>query len=320
MVASEKRRYWVVSPNVRYNEKTVSEWRQASVMGHAAFMGWRPEPGHGTIGHKFAYEIQPDDIILIARRHRGEPEIVGFGVVRGKFRTRLPGVKIPDERFASLRKLEPFVPQSRAPKNLNLMDALGHTMALAKLHPDRNEAHARVCRWMERKLKKSGNSEVSRASENKIKPRKVAESDSARIAAPPGNHQLDYNVRTKRQIIKAQKIEAKLVENYRIWLKQQDRILQSVKYKNLQCDGFEEERNNLIEAKSSTSREHIRMAVGQLLDYGFQGRKKFGRTSMAILVPQKPRDDIEDWLASLKISVIWSEKQSFLDNANGKFT
>src|SRR5688572_13678087 len=34
------RSYWVVSPNVKNNERTVSDWRQASVREHAAFMGW----------------------------------------------------------------------------------------------------------------------------------------------------------------------------------------------------------------------------------------------------------------------------------------
>lgn len=320
MAASEGRRYWVVSPNVRYNEKTVSEWRQASVLGHAAFMGWQPNDNRHRLGHKFAYEIQPNDVILIARRHRSEPDIVGFGVVRGKFKKRLPGVKIPDERFASLRKLEPFIPQSRAPANLGLIDALGHTMALARLHPNRNKAHARVCKWMERQLAKKGNPTPDKRSDEKITPRQQPDPQDPRIAAPLGNHQLDYDVRTRRQVIRAQKIEAKLLERYRIWLEQQDRKLQTAKYGKLQCDGFEEKRGNLIEAKSSTSREHSRMAVGQLLDYGFQGRKKFGHASMAILVPHKPQQDVEEWLGSLTISLIWREKRSFLDNANGKFT
>ena len=62
------------------------------------------------------------------------------------------------------------------------------------------------------------------------------------------------------------------------------------------------------------------MAVGQLLDYAFQGKEKLGEPNKAILLPKKPDNNIEKWLLSLKISVIWREKRFFLDNANGQFS
>jgi hypothetical protein len=136
----------------------------------------------------------------------------------------------------------------------------------------------------------------------------------------PENHQLDFNVQTRARVIKAKKIEAGLLADYRRWLEQQDRVLSAIKYRALQCDAYEQDRQNLIEAKGSASREHIRMAVGQLLDYAFQGCKKFGEPHKAILLPSEPRSDIVDWLDSLKIKVIWREKKLFLDNANGLFT
>ena len=49
-----------------------------------------------------------------------------------------------------------------------------------------------------------------------------------------------------------------------------------LKREGLCCDRFEKKRHNLIEAKSSTKREYIRMAVGQLLDYAYQF-EKFGK-------------------------------------------
>jgi hypothetical protein len=39
-----------------------------------------------------------------------------------------------------------------------------------------------------------------------------------------------------------------------------------------------ENRKNLIEAKASDNRENIRMAVGQLLDYAYQGKGKCEKT------------------------------------------
>jgi hypothetical protein len=117
-----------------------------------------------------------------------------------------------------------------------------------------------------------------------------------------------------------QKIEDKLLHEYADWLDKQHRKLSAAKYKLLRCDGYEKKRQNLIEAKSTIRREHIRMAVGQLLDYSFQGRKKFGDSNMAVLLPKKPDSDIEEWLRSLKIAIVWRDGKSFYDNANGQFS
>jgi hypothetical protein len=136
----------------------------------------------------------------------------------------------------------------------------------------------------------------------------------------PESHQLDYKVQTTARTLMAKRIEADLLERYRCWLKRQDRKLSLAKYGQLQCDGYEVGSRNLIEAKASTSREHVRMAVGQLLDYAFQGRAKFGNPNQAILLPERPKQDIEQWLNDLNISVIWRQGKSFADNANGQFT
>jgi len=63
-----------------------------------------------------------------------------------------------------------------------------------------------------------------------------------------------------------------------------------------------------------------RMAVGQLLDYAFQIRKKFAHVNMAVLLPSVPDWHAVDWLAKLKIAVIWRENCAFLDNVKGKFS
>lgn len=101
---------------------------------------------------------------------------------------------------------------------------------------------------------------------------------------------------------------------------QQDRKLSLARYGRLRCDAYEVGRQNLIEAKASASREHVRMAVAQLLDYAFQGRSKFRDPKKAILVPEKVSPDVEEWLNHLNIGIIWREGKSFLDNSNGQFT
>jgi hypothetical protein len=65
----------------------------------------------------------------------------------------------------------------------------------------------------------------------------------------------------------------------------------------------------LVEAKGTVSREAIRMAVGQLLDYA---RFAPSGTSLAILVPERPREDLCDLAASLSIGIIFpSSKGQF---------
>jgi hypothetical protein len=310
-----KRSYWVVSPNVRNNEATVPDWKQASLVGHAAFMGWKPDDrGHKGIGFRFAHVIKSGDIILIARRHKHRPDIVGFGVVNGNYKTRLRSIKTP-QSFGSLRRLSPFIPWSAIPPGIPFLSAVRHTAALARLHPRSNEAHQQLCKWLDLELAKQNPS--NGASENSSNEQE--QSRDAILADPRKNDQFDYEYRAKSEIKKARKREAELMQGYRLWLKQRQREIQIAKYGKLECDGFEKARNNLIEAKSSAKREYIRMAVGQLLDYAFQGSKKFGSPHMAILVPEKPRSDIEKWLTDLKISLIWLEKGIFQDNADGKF-
>ncbi len=137
---ANERRYWVVSPNVRYNEATVGEWREKSVRECAAFMGYSPDDyNHNQIGPKFAGAtkrgIMPNDVVIIARRHNGDPEIVGFGVVCGEYEKLKEG--------GSLRRLFPFIPWSRPPSGIPLKDVL-HIKALFQLRPEQNGAHEKV--------------------------------------------------------------------------------------------------------------------------------------------------------------------------------
>jgi phospholipase D-like protein len=158
-----KRHYWVVSPNVKNNPKTVDEWKKASVRRHAAFMGWDPKkPGH-PMGPKFAGRtkkgiegITRDDVILIARRHHGEPDIVGFGLARDKYAmTKLKGFKPPRNVYpGSLRILLPFKGCNEPPRGIPLLDVLPQNKALVQLHPERNDAHKKVCDWLDQHLRK----------------------------------------------------------------------------------------------------------------------------------------------------------------------
>jgi hypothetical protein len=309
---AKNRRFWVVSPNVRNDNHTVGEWRRLSVAWHAAFMAYRPDDhDHKESGYKFAHIIRPNDVLLIARRFERHPEIVGFGIVKGRFKKNLKGLRTP-EKFGSLRRLWPFRHVTSTPKNLPIMDALSQTTALRELHPNWYPSHRSICKWMEERL-------FEKARTNS-RPSTISSTTSTRIVTLPHEHELEFQVRTKRNIRTARKIEAALVGRYREWLRDGDHTLAIVRYKNFRCDAYEKERGNLIEAKSSSSREYIRMAVGQLLDYSYLGRQFLGNPNMAILLPERPDLEALDWVSESDISFVWEERGTFVDNKNGRFT
>jgi len=83
------------------------------------------------------------------------------------------------------------------------------------------------------------------------------------------------------------------------------------------CDVFLPEKNALIEAKSSDSREVIRMAVGQLFDYQFL---EMADRKLAVLLPYSPAQEIRELLDGLGIGVIWPVGEGFRDSHHGAFT
>lgn len=69
------------------------------------------------------------------------------------------------------------------------------------------------------------------------------------------------------------------------------------------CSGRCTLRSSLVEAKGSVTRDAIRQAVGQLLDYG----RFVDAATYAVLVPSRPREDLLAYLAAARISVIFPE-------------
>lgn len=122
---------------------------------------------------------------------------------------------------------------------------------------------------------------------------------------------------------KAVRREQKLVLAYKRYIEAKGsttirfRIQPTAEAKPLLSDLYDETRQNLIEAKGTGSREAIRMAIGQLADYG---RFTPQGTRQAVLLPEEPRGDLRDLLASQGISCVWQTNNGFGDNARGRFT
>ncbi len=307
---SESRSFWVVSPNVRFNRVTEPRWHDAILRLRSAFMGWGSEDkDHSGIGYKFAHLIKPGDIILVARRYHGRPDLVGVGVVYGKFERFRKSLNTPQD-FGSRRRLKPFKPLSRAPRNIPILSVLGHIKALRQIHPESSEDQRRVCNWFLTLLSLPPISADQTRSYSSV--------DT--LLKDLRLNELEYKVQLREAVATAKRREAKLVLAYQRWLERQGRVLHIAKYGRLNCDAFEKSRNNLIEAKRGSARELIRMAAGQLLDYAYAGRNEFGKPNMAVLLPRKPVTDDFGWLKEIGIHLIWREGKSFRDNGSGQFT
>ncbi|MDO9713146.1 hypothetical protein [Paracraurococcus lichenis] len=69
----------------------------------------------------------------------------------------------------------------------------------------------------------------------------------------------------------------------------------------LYTDLYDRAEHRIIEAKGTTTREALRMAVGQLLDY----RNLVGQDArLSILLPRMPRPNLVDYLAACRIDII----------------
>ena len=116
-----------------------------------------------------------------------------------------------------------------------------------------------------------------------------------------------------REPFEAERREAGLVQAYSLYLRSAGhqvcrlQIVPDGEYKPMFTDLFDETDHALVEAKGSVTREAIRMALGQLADYGRFAPK----ASKAILVPSRPRPDLLALAESQGVTVIWQVETGF---------
>jgi hypothetical protein len=157
----------------------------------------------------------------------------------------------------------------------------------------------------------------------KRKSLKPASRKAKSIDAPvEAGHVDGYEVTRKATVQRAERREARLVHDYQAFLEtkgdevKRKKLLPSDQSRPIYSDVFNVSRSQLIEAKASGNRGDIRMAIGQLADYG---RFVPPKSRRAVLLEVKPHEDLLDLLKKQKISVIWRKGKGFIDNAGGKF-
>ncbi len=132
----------------------------------------------------------------------------------------------------------------------------------------------------------------------------------------------EYEITRPESGKRARRREAKLVRDYCTFLEAsgdyvvRNKLLPSGSSHALYSDLFNATRRHLVEAKAAVGRGDIRMAIGQLADYG---RFVPPGTCRAVLLDAKPQMDLLDLLNSQEIAAIWRNGESFVDNAGGRF-
>jgi hypothetical protein len=112
-----------------------------------------------------------------------------------------------------------------------------------------------------------------------------------------------------REPYELERRESQLVHRYREHLLRLGhevsrlRILPAGETAPLYSDLWDATNRDLIEAKATVSREHLRMAVGQLLDY----RRFVDAATLTVLVPRRPRADLLAYLAAAGVQAVYPD-------------
>lgn len=117
----------------------------------------------------------------------------------------------------------------------------------------------------------------------------------------------------------AERYESKLVNAFAGYLTSKGldscrhRLLPPGESRPLFTDLYCKQLGLLLEGKGSVTRENVRMAIGQLADYG----RFVDHATRAILLPSKPRPDLIDLAHSQGCVVIWPEGKGYAATDTG---
>ena len=121
-----------------------------------------------------------------------------------------------------------------------------------------------------------------------------------------------YLARSHTETIEKERREQPLVQRYADYLRRQGsevvRYTCQVGSSRLACDAFDVTNNVLIEAKSSTDRNSIRLAVGQLYDYR---RFHDPEPRLRILLPRSPGADLARYLTQARVELVYPKGSGF---------
>ncbi len=116
-----------------------------------------------------------------------------------------------------------------------------------------------------------------------------------------------FQVQPNREPTTAERREADMVRRYTAWLEasgssasRKEIWLPDLGHA-LYTDLFDLDREEVVEAKSSASRNHVRLALGQVLDYA----RYVDHKSRAVLLPSDPGTELVQLLHSVNIACVY---------------
>lgn len=121
-------------------------------------------------------------------------------------------------------------------------------------------------------------------------------------------------VTPNREPYEIERAEATLVLRYRRYLLSQGHevtrlsVIPAGEGAPLYSDLWDETDRDLIEAKGNVTRDSLRQAVGQLLDYG----RFVGEATRTVLVPSRPRPDLLAYLGTVGIGVVHADGEGWV--------
>ena len=146
----------------------------------------------------------------------------------------------------------------------------------------------------------------------------VSRADGPRIDTVPVEEQHTERafVTPDREPYEIERREATLVHRYREHLRRQGhevgrlRVVPAGESAPLHSDLWDVTGRELVEAKGLVTREQLRSAVGQLLDYG----RFVGAKTRTVLVPTRPRADLLAYLAYAGVSAVYPDGDNWARN------
>jgi hypothetical protein len=179
--------------------------------------------------------------------------------------------------------------------------------------PETNNGHVRkviVFRLRPKTIKsKPGHSKLDAALDGVVAEVPVEQQWTEKVFIAPSHEERE-----------AERREQKLVRAFEAHLKKKGhdvcrlKIVPPGEAKPIFCDLRDVTANSLVEAKGSVTRGAIRMAIGQLADYS---RFVAGDVRCAVLVPERPRQDLLTLLENQGIVAIWPVGEGFADTVSG---
>lgn len=112
------------------------------------------------------------------------------------------------------------------------------------------------------------------------------------------------------------RIEFQLQLDFGNWMREQSETIRRLQLTSdgtvIEPDIYVESLGWIVEAKKSTGREYVRMAIGQVLDYVHVARKAGIEAVPVVLLPGRPSEDLVGLLSGLEIAVLIRQAASFI--------